>query len=144
MSATIDANILVYASDVESQVHRQARTFLEEVTRGPDLVYVFWPVLMSYLRIVTHPSIFDKPLQPERALASIDSLLARPHVRTPGEDEAFWHVYRATVEDLPVRGDLVPDAHVVALMRAHGAGTIWTRDRDFRKFSRILARDPFE
>lgn len=144
MSATIDANVLVYASDTASPVHRRAQTFLDEVTRGPDLVYVFWPALMSYLRIVTHPRIFEQPFPPERALASVESLVVRPHVRSPGEDDGFWAVYRDTVAGTPARGDLVPDAHLVALMRQHGVGTIWTRDRDFRKFTRIVVRDPFE
>ena len=37
----------------------------------------------------------------------------------------------------------MPDAHLVGLMRQHGVGTIWTRDRDFRRFSGIKVRDPF-
>ena len=44
---------------------------------------------------------------------------------------------------LIVRGNLVPDAHVVALMRQHGVSTIWSHDRDFVKFPGISVRDPF-
>jgi predicted nucleic acid-binding protein len=29
-------------------------------------------------------------------------------------------------------------------MRQHGVGTIWTSDRDFRRFPDITARDPYE
>ena len=36
----------------------------------------------------------------------------------------------------------VPDAHVAALARAHGIRTIYTRDRDFRKFPFLLVVDP--
>jgi predicted nucleic acid-binding protein len=38
---------------------------------------------------------------------------------------------------------LVPDAHLVALMRENGVRRIWTSDRDFRRFDGIEARDPF-
>ena len=44
---------------------------------------------------------------------------------------------------LVIRGNLVPDAHLVALMRQHGVRTIWTHDRDFRKFNGIRVVDPF-
>jgi predicted nucleic acid-binding protein len=42
------------------------------------------------------------------------------------------------------RGNLVPDAHLVALMVENGVRMIWTRDRDCRRFRGIEARDPFE
>ncbi|MBA2556550.1 MAG: PIN domain-containing protein [Chloroflexi bacterium] len=38
----------------------------------------------------------------------------------------------------------MPDAHIVALMRENGVRTIWTRDRDFRRFRDIQIRDPFK
>jgi len=44
---------------------------------------------------------------------------------------------------LPVRGNLVPDAQVAALLLHHGLRTIYTRDRDFQKFDFLDARDPF-
>jgi len=43
-----------------------------------------------------------------------------------------------------VRGNLVPDAHLVALLLQHGVTTLWTHDRDFRSFEGARARDPFE
>ena len=61
MSVTIDANVLLYASDAHSPRHRSARDLLERLAAGPGLVYVFWPVAMAYLRIATHPRIFENP-----------------------------------------------------------------------------------
>jgi predicted nucleic acid-binding protein len=46
-------------------------------------------------------------------------------------------------DDAPPSGDLVPDAHRVTLMLENDVGTIWTRDRDDRRFPRIVVRDPF-
>lgn len=43
-----------------------------------------------------------------------------------------------------VRGDLVPDAHIVALMRQHAVPTIWTHDRGFRRFDGIRVVDPLD
>lgn len=64
-------------------------------------------------------------------------------MRSTGEGETFWPVYGATTAHLVVRGNVVPDAHLVALMRENGVGTLWTHDRDFRKFEGIRAWEPF-
>lgn len=143
MSSTVDVNVLLYASDTSSRFHEGARALLERLVRGPDLFYVFWPVVMGYLRIATHPAIFARPLPPEEAAANVEGLLAAPHARAMGEDEGFWELYGTVTEATPVRGNLVPDAHLVTLMRQHGVTTLWTRDRDFRKFEGIRVRDPY-
>lgn len=143
MSATLDANLLLYASDEASPFHERARRFLEQVAEGPAIVYVFWPTVMAYLRLSTHPSVFARPLPPEEASANVESLLRLPHVQSPGEQERFWHVYRGVATDVGARGNLVPDAHLVSLMIQNGVRTIWTHDRDYRKFGGIEVRDPF-
>ncbi len=143
MSATVDLNVLVYGSDDRSPFHSIAVDLIEQLARGPDLLYLFWPVMLGYIRVSTHPSIFPRPLSSGVAIENIERLVALPHVRTPGEGERFWSVFRTTTSDLVVSGNLVPDAHLVALMRENGVGTLWTHDRDFRKFDGIQVRDPF-
>jgi uncharacterized protein len=143
LSATFDANLLLYASDEASPRHAAAREMLARFAAGPSLVYLFWPVVLAYLRIATHPSVFEQPLDPEAARANVASLLDRPHVRAPGEQPGFWPLLDRTLGEGTVRGNLVSDAHLVALMRQHGVTVIWTTDRDFRRFDGIRARDPF-
>jgi uncharacterized protein len=144
LSFTFDANVLLYASDETSAYHAQARVFLEQVASGDELVYLFWPTVMAYLRIATHPAIFEKPLPPADALANVDQLLALPYVQTIGEQDHFWPSYRRVAGEADARGNLVPDAHLVALMVENGVRTIWTSDRDYRRFSSIESRDPFD
>jgi toxin-antitoxin system PIN domain toxin len=143
VSVTVDANVLIYASNEADPVHGQARALVERLAAGPEIVYLFWPTIMGYLRIVTHPSVLPRPLAPRDAIANIDALRAVPHLRTPGEDDGFWDTYLATRGDAD-RGNAVPDGHLAALMRQHGVGTIYTRDRDFRRFDGIVAQDPFD
>jgi toxin-antitoxin system PIN domain toxin len=142
VSVTIDANVLVYASNEAEPVHEPARALVERLAAGPEIVYLFWPTIMGYLRIVTHPWLLPRPLIPRDAIANVSALIAAPHVRTPGEDEGFWELYLATRNDVD-RGNAVPDGHLAALMRQHGVGTIYTRDRDFRRFDGIAVEDPF-
>ena len=142
MSATVDANILVYASNTADPAHLPALDLVRRLAEGPELVYLFWPTLMGYLRIVTHPAILPRPLVPIQAMRNVEALLDRPNVRTAGEIESFWPAFRRAAGDRP-RGNDVPDAHLAALMRQHGVRLIYTRDRDFRRFDGIEVRDPF-
>ena len=143
MSYTIDANVLLYASDESSPVHARARAFVERLADGPELVYLFWPTVMAYLRIATHPAVFARPLAAFEAIGNVEQLLVRPHVRTTGEQERYWERFREVAEDAMPAGNLVPDAQLVALMLENDVRTIWTRDRDYRRFGRIEVRDPF-
>lgn len=143
MSFAIDANLLLYASDEESPFHARAVELLDEIALGPELVYLFWPIAMAYLRVATHPAIFGRPLPHNDARANVDALLALPHVQAVGEDDAFWPRFIEVADDVAPSGNLVSDAHVAALMRANGVRTIWTHDRDYRLFSGIKVHDPF-
>ena len=142
MSFALDANLLLYASDTSSPFHARALEFVRVCIAGPELVYLPWPVVMPYLRIATHPAVFQEPLSHTEAVGNLDALISRPHVRTLGEADGFWDAYRSTTRDLVVRGNLVPDAHLVALLLQHGVTTIATHDRDFLKFDGIHVNDP--
>lgn len=142
MTATVDVNMLLYWSAEDSPFHRRSAEVMEDLAGGPDLLYLFWPVLMSYLRLSTHPRIAENPLSVEEAIENLVSLVGPAHVRTPGEEEGFLELFRSSLPG-PIRGNDVPDAHLVALMRQHGVSSIYTNDRGFRRFDRIRIVDPF-
>lgn len=144
MSYTLDANVLLYASDNASPLHGPAFEVLERVARGPEIVYVFWPTVMAYLRIATQPAVFARPLSAGQAGGNIEQLLSRPHVHSTGERDQFWRLYREVAHDAVPTGNLVSAAHIVALMLENEVRTIWTHDRDFRRFRGIEVHDPFE
>ncbi len=142
MSFALDVNILVFASDTKSDLHARAKSFLESCVRGETIFYLAWPTVMGYLRIVTHPSILGRPLLPEEALSNIEELLSLPHVRILSEEREFWRHFRETAKGLPLRGNVVPDAHIAAILRQHGVKTFYTHDQDFRRFRFLEVRDP--
>lgn len=144
MSYAIDVNLLLYACDGGSDRHAAARGFLERCAQGPELCCFGWLTLMSYLRIATHPSVFARPLSHDEAARNVEALIALPHVRVLAEEDGFWPLYRELTAEVPTRGNLVPDAHLAALLKHHGVTTLYTRDRDFRKFSFLDVRDPLD
>lgn len=142
MTATVDVNLLLYWSDEDSPFHRRSAEVMEGLAHGPDLLFLFWPVLMSYLRLSTHARIAEVPLSLEEAVENLAFLVELSHVRTPGEEGGFLEVFRSTLPG-PIRGNDVPDAHLVSLMRQHGVVSIYTNDRGFRRFDKIRVVDPF-
>ena len=143
MSYSVDVNVLLYASDRASDRHERARRFLETCATGPEVFCLTWLTLMSYVRMATHPRIFAAPLSPDEALENVAGLARLPHVRVISELEDFLDAYRRFATDTPVRGNLVPDAHLAAILFQHGVRTLYTNDRDFLKFAWIDVRDPF-
>ena len=144
MSYSVDVNILLYASDTSSPKHAEAIRFLKQRASDPDLFCIAWPTLISFPRIATHPRIFAQPLSPDDALGNVESLLSLPRVRMLSEGEGFLEIYREVTARFPVRGNLVPDAHLAALLLQHGVRRLYTEDRDFRKFDFLEVVDPFE
>lgn len=102
MSDSIDVNILLYASDQTSLRHRASREFLARRTTDPEPFCLTWPVVMAYLRIATHPRIFQNLLSPDEALGNIEALLACPQVRVLTEEEGVLQVYREATGQLKV------------------------------------------
>lgn len=143
MSYSIDTNILLYASDENSPHHAKAIEFLQHCASSPETLYVAWVCLMSYLRISTHPAIFSQPLTPAEATANVSALINLPQVRTLGEEEGFWKTYQEVTAGLVVRGNLVPDAHLSAVLVQHGIKRVYTNDTDFKKFEFLDVRNPF-
>jgi predicted nucleic acid-binding protein len=94
--------------------------------------------------MATHSSIFGQPLSAEEACANLESLMGLPHCRFLGEEEGFWTAYREVTRGMPARGNLVPDAHLAAVLRQHGITRLYTHDRDFRKFDFLEAIDPLQ
>jgi predicted nucleic acid-binding protein len=59
MSFGIDVNILLYASDESSPLHAKAAQFLSQCAGGREVFRLAWVTVMSYVRMATHPAIFD-------------------------------------------------------------------------------------
>jgi toxin-antitoxin system PIN domain toxin len=144
VSYSVDVNVLLYASDRKSENYAAAILFLESRPSDPDIFCLFWPTLLSYLRMSTHPKLFSHPLSPQEAVANIEALLNLPRVRVLSETEAFLAVYREVTQGFPVRGNLVPDAHLATLLKQHDVRRLYTSDADFRKFTFLEVIDPFK
>jgi toxin-antitoxin system PIN domain toxin len=143
VSYSIDVNLLLYGSDTSSHFHSRARAFLEACAGNDEPLYLCYPTLMGYVRMSTHPRIFTNPLTPGEAFANVETLATLPQVRLVSEREGFLDVYKEVTNEVVVRANLVPDAHLLSILMQHGVSTLYTANvDDFRKLGCSDPRNP--
>jgi toxin-antitoxin system PIN domain toxin len=138
----LDTNVLVYARREELPGHAKARALLAKLAEGQTPWALPWPCVYEFLRVITHPRVFDPPTALDTALEDLDSLLASPSLVLLGPGPGHAAHLRRVVEEGRATGNLVHDAHIAALLVEHGVRDLWTLDRDFARFSGIRIVDP--
>jgi toxin-antitoxin system PIN domain toxin len=129
----VDANLLIYAQVSAFSQHPLARDWLDRQLNGVAPVGLAWITLIAFLRIVTNPRVFDRPLSPGDAWRQIIAWLACEQVWSPGPTERHQEILGEFLELPGVYGNLVPDAHLAALAVEHGL-TLYSTDGDFARF----------
>lgn len=130
----VDTNILVYAHREELPQHAAARARVTALAEGdaPWAIPVF--CLGEFIRVVTHPRLFDPPHTVDEACAALDRVLESPSVRVLNPGDRFWTMLAGAVREGAAMGNLAFDAQVAALCRESGVSALLTEDRDFDRF----------
>ena len=138
----VDANILIYAANDQSPLHKKANEWLEAALDGPgQTVGLPWMSLLAYLRVATNPRLYAVPPSPADVLGVIDDWVERPAAWIPAPGPRHRaHLERQLQEGL-ASGKLVTDAHLAALAYEH-ALTVVTADRDFARFPSVRSLNP--
>ena len=140
----LDTNILVYARRRESAHHRDAMKLLKTLAEGDEAWALPWPCVYEFLRVVTHPRVFDPPSDLDAALDDLESLLDSPSLVMLGEGPSHPAHMRRVVSGGHASGNLAHDAHIAALAIEHGVSELLTTDRDFSRFTALHTRNPFD
>jgi hypothetical protein len=129
-----DVNILVHAFREDAPLHSEMRCWLEERVYSEGAFGLSDLVLSGFLRVVTHPRVFDPPTPIEDALAFAESLRNQPNCVLFAAGRRHWGIFTRLCREAEAKGNLVPDAYLAAL--AIESGSEWiTTDRDFSRFS---------
>ncbi len=136
-----DVNVLVDAFRADSPHHARIGPWWREVIASVRSVVLFEPVLAGFLRVVTHPRVFDPPAPLALALSFVDALESQPNVMRLAPGERHWEIFRALAVASEARGNLVADAYLAALAIERGCTWI-SSDRDFARFPGLDWRPP--
>jgi toxin-antitoxin system PIN domain toxin len=136
-----DVNILVYAHREDTPNHAAYRDWLESVINSDQAYGMAELVLSGFLRVVTHPRVFEHPSGLDRALEFVASVRNQPNCVLVQPGTRHWAIFVQLCKAVDVKGNLVPDAYLAAL--AIESGSEWiTTDRDFSRFPQLSWRHP--
>lgn len=131
---TPDVNILLAASRKDHPHHAPALAWLEQAIADSETTHalaVLPMVAAGFLRLATHPRVFDPPAPLVDAQAFLDAILSAPGVSMVslgGE----WAYFTALCARLGLTGNAIPDAWIAAAAHHHHLHLV-TFDKGFRK-----------
>ncbi|MDQ3782164.1 MAG: PIN domain-containing protein [Actinomycetota bacterium] len=137
----VDANILLFARNVDDPRHDRARGWLEAALNGETRVGFPWQTVGAFLRIATNPRAFTDPLGADEAWTQVEQWLDAPRAWVPHPTPQYRSVLGRLMRSHDVRGPLVTDAQLAALAIDHGVALIST-DTDFARFADLRWIDP--
>jgi uncharacterized protein len=137
----VDANLLIYAVNEDSPLHKKAKSWLDDAISGPDTVGLSWNVLLAFLRLTTRANLFRNPLQVEIALDLMALWLDQPNVTVVEAGPRHLRILRELLLSLGSGGNLTSDAHLAALAIEHGA-ELCSSDNDFARFPGLRWSNP--
>lgn len=132
----VDTNLLLYAEDKLSPHHKKAVAWWDECLSGTEPVCLCWPVLGAFIRLVTNPRIFERPLTRKDAMTRVQRWLDQPCTRIVQPTLEHWRIFREVMEEGDATANLIPDAHLGALAREY-ACVLYSSDRDFARFPSV-------
>ena len=129
----VDVNILVYAHRKDAPDHPAYRSWLDQWLKQDAPFGISELVLSGFLRIVTHPKVFNRPTPISTALEFVDILRSHSTCVLIAPGPRHWSIFSSLCRKVEAKGNLVPDAYLAAL--AIESGSEWiTTDRDYSRF----------
>lgn len=136
-----DTNLLIFAYDRTSPHHAKAKTWWEGCLNGRESVGIPEVVSMAFVRLATHPTLHENPMEIERATGIVRTWMECPRV-TPllGRETTLpraWHL----LEKAGRGGNLVTDGWIAALT-VEADAVLHTHDTGFAVFPGLRWKNP--
>lgn len=139
----LDANVLIYAYHPGSPHHSRCRAWVEDALNGSEQVGIPWQTILAFVRIMTNPRVFERPLSSAEVCEAVSTWLACPQVLVVEPGMRFWSTFVEQMAAGQVSGPLVTDCALASLAIEHGA-RLCTTDRDFTRFRALRVIDPLQ
>lgn len=137
----VDANVLLYAVNADSEHHDASRRWLDGALSGAAVVGLSWVPLLAFVRLSTKIGLFPSPLRPAEAMGQVADWLNAPGAQLISPTPRHVDVIAKLVGGVGTAGNLINDAHLAALAVEH-RGTIVSYDSDFGRFDGVRWQTP--
>lgn len=136
----MDVNILVYAHREDVDFHNNYYQWLESIINS-NIDYGYSSLVLSgFLRIVTHPKIFEVPSSLDDAIYFVNQLQSQSNAINVFPKDRHWEIFQNLIQDTQAKGNFIPDAYHAAL--AIESGCEWvTTDKGFKKFKGLKLKN---
>lgn len=135
--------MLVYAHREDASHHKAVRQWLEQTLKEETTFAVVDYILSGFLRVVTHPRVFNPPTPMKTALEFAQQLKDHPNTIGLQPGPRHWEIFTRLCKTVGVRGNLVADAYLAALAIESNCEWI-TTDRDYSRFPGLKWSHPLE
>lgn len=137
----MDINILVYAHREDTIEHSLYREWLESIVNS-DVPYGYSELVLSgFLRVVTHPRIFEVPSALSSAVRFANQVREPQNAVCLAPGPMHWKIFLGCTEQIDAKGNDIADAYHAAL--AMEWNCVWvTTDKGFKRFNGLKVRHP--
>lgn len=137
----MDVNVLVYAHRKDTANHSDYRQWLESVINGHAAFAYSELVLSGFLRVVTHPKVFEIPSTLSSAIRFTEQIrnLSNAVCLAPGS--MHWQIFVECLDQINATGNDIPDAYHAALAIEWNCEWV-TADKGFKRFKGLKVRHP--
>ena len=132
---------MVYAHREDAANHSAYRQWLESIINGQASFGYSELALSGFLRIVTHPKVFEMPSTLSTALCFAEQIRALHNAVCLAPGAMHWNIFKECLEQINATGNDIPDAYHTALAMEWGCEWV-TTDKGFKRFKGLKVRHP--
>ena len=138
-----DINLLLYAHNARATNHKRAFDWWNQCLQGQEGVALAWVVVLGFVRITTHPKVFERPMAVQAAVGRVEEWLSLPHIHLVHPPQNHFQTWSALLKQIGTAGNLTTDAHLAALAIERGL-ILQTTDADFARFAGLKWHNPLK
>ncbi len=137
----MDVNVLVYAHREDTPDHLAYREWLESIVNGNATFGYSELVLSGFLRVVTHPRVFEMPSALSSALGFASQIRHAQRAVCIAPGAMHWKIFTECLEQFDAKGNDIADAYHAALAMEWSCEWV-TTDKGFKGFKGLKVRYP--
>lgn len=137
----MDVNVLVYAHREDIPDHLAYREWLESIINSKTAFAYSELVLSGFLRVVTHPRVFEIPSSLSSAALFANQIRDGHDAVCLAPGPMHWKIFLGCMEQINAKGNDIPDAYHAALALEWNCSWV-TTDKGFKRFKGLKVRHP--